>query len=235
LAGCQFIWNYFASGHGKGEVDGAGALLKRELRKEQMKPDGMQIHNSLEAVTYLRAQAAKLHAAHPNARRTTHKYFWEVKKDDVKRDNAFDCQTVKGSRRAHQVRSVCPRDPTLIEYRDSSCFCLSCLDSTLQFPCENAVHVQPWTLARLSPIDRATAREVLEDAEEEIEYGAGGEDMADAVVVGDNIAIKCESSSDDENFWILIVDKPLHMVQTTFKDGWEQEWMPGDYVVSGKY
>jgi hypothetical protein len=26
--GCQKTWNYFTTGHGKGEVDGAGALLK---------------------------------------------------------------------------------------------------------------------------------------------------------------------------------------------------------------
>jgi hypothetical protein len=32
------LWNYFAIGHGKGEVDGVSALLKRELRKEQIKP-----------------------------------------------------------------------------------------------------------------------------------------------------------------------------------------------------
>ena len=30
--GCQMLWNYFASGHGKGEVDGAGALCKKEVR-----------------------------------------------------------------------------------------------------------------------------------------------------------------------------------------------------------
>ncbi len=29
-------WNYFANGHGKGEVDGVGALLKREIWKEQI-------------------------------------------------------------------------------------------------------------------------------------------------------------------------------------------------------
>jgi len=38
--GCQMFWNYFASGHGKGEVDGADALLKRELFKEQLKSNG---------------------------------------------------------------------------------------------------------------------------------------------------------------------------------------------------
>jgi hypothetical protein len=30
-------WNYFASSHGKGKVDGAGALLKCEIRKEHIK------------------------------------------------------------------------------------------------------------------------------------------------------------------------------------------------------
>lgn len=36
--GCQIVWNYFAIGHGKGEVDGARTLLKREVCKEQIKP-----------------------------------------------------------------------------------------------------------------------------------------------------------------------------------------------------
>jgi hypothetical protein len=30
--GCQLCWNFFATGHEKGEIDGAGALLKREVR-----------------------------------------------------------------------------------------------------------------------------------------------------------------------------------------------------------
>jgi hypothetical protein len=28
------IWNYFSIGHGKGEVDGASALLKTETQKK---------------------------------------------------------------------------------------------------------------------------------------------------------------------------------------------------------
>jgi hypothetical protein len=38
LEGVEMIWNYFASGHGKGEVDGASVLLKCEICKEQIKP-----------------------------------------------------------------------------------------------------------------------------------------------------------------------------------------------------
>jgi hypothetical protein len=39
------IWNFFAIGHGKGEVDGARTLLKREVRKEQIKPQGKTLWN----------------------------------------------------------------------------------------------------------------------------------------------------------------------------------------------
>jgi hypothetical protein len=40
LGGCQLIWNFFVKGHGKGEVDKVGALLKCEVSKEQIKPNG---------------------------------------------------------------------------------------------------------------------------------------------------------------------------------------------------
>jgi hypothetical protein len=36
--GVNMCWNYFASGHGKGEVDGVGTLLKWEIHKKYIKP-----------------------------------------------------------------------------------------------------------------------------------------------------------------------------------------------------
>jgi hypothetical protein len=36
--GYQLQWNYFAMGHGKGK-NGFGALLKKEIRKEYIKPN----------------------------------------------------------------------------------------------------------------------------------------------------------------------------------------------------
>jgi hypothetical protein len=33
LGGCQLIWNFFAIGHGKGEVDGVRVLFKWEIKK----------------------------------------------------------------------------------------------------------------------------------------------------------------------------------------------------------
>jgi hypothetical protein len=57
----------FATRHGKGEIDGASALLKRELCKDQIKPQGFKIQNAKEVVNLLQFEANKFHATHPNA------------------------------------------------------------------------------------------------------------------------------------------------------------------------
>jgi hypothetical protein len=63
-------------------------------------------------------------------------------------------------------------------------------------------------------------RQMLHDAKAEMEYGSGREEMADDVVVGDNIAMLCQSSTSDENFWIMFVDTTIHMVKKHFIDVW---------------
>jgi hypothetical protein len=96
--GCEISWNYFAPGHGKGEVDGVGALLKRQLRLEQIKPNAEKIQNATDAVVFLQREANKFHAGPSSSRRTTSKHFWLVRKEDVDRSQPFDCSTVHGSR-----------------------------------------------------------------------------------------------------------------------------------------
>ena len=66
--GCQMSWNYFASGHGKGKVDGAGALLKREIRNEQLKPGGLKLQNAAEIVQFLKDQSERVHAGPASSR-----------------------------------------------------------------------------------------------------------------------------------------------------------------------
>jgi hypothetical protein len=50
-------WNFFSFGHGKGEVDGASAFLKREIHKEQTKPQSMKLQDAHDIVTFGRQQA----------------------------------------------------------------------------------------------------------------------------------------------------------------------------------
>lgn len=65
-----------------------------------------------------------------------------------------------------------------------------------------------------------------------MEFGSGGEEIAEDVLMGDNIAILCQNYA-YENLQILLVDKPLHMMTWHFKDDWGQEWFEGDYVICG--
>jgi len=100
---------------------------------------------------------------------------------------------------------------TLIEHQDLSCQCPKCEDAKLEFPREQSFHVQPWTLTRLKAINRVEVREAMVNLNDPMEFGSGGEEMAKDVLVGDNIVVFCQSFA-NESFWIMIVDKPLHMV-----------------------
>ena len=222
------MWNYFVTGHGKGEVDGAGALLKRELRKEQMNP------NVADVVAYLKHEANKYHASHPNARKMINKHFWEIKKCDIDRSRVVDACTVKGSLEAHQARSKSHTDPTLVEWRDLSCFCLACESGLETDLCDNRAHVQKWKLTRMRPKNKYLAREAYMEVDEEIEYGDGGQEMADDVCVGDNVAIKCETHGEEE-FWILLIDQSAHILDEDVVDGWNQSYFIGGFVVRGFY
>jgi hypothetical protein len=53
--------------------------------------------------------------------------------------------------------------------------------------------------------------------------------MAKDVHVGNDVAVRCESSN-DEDFQILLCDKGLHMIQQGYKDGWGQDWLHGYQV-----
>jgi hypothetical protein len=66
-----------------GRVDGVGVLLKQDLKKEQLKPNGMKIQNAHEATTFLRVESNKFHASHLVARKVVNKHFWEIKEVDI--------------------------------------------------------------------------------------------------------------------------------------------------------
>jgi hypothetical protein len=71
--------------------DGAGVLLKRELWKEQIKPNARRLQNAYDVVTFLKEEATRQHVAHPNVRRIVRKYFSEAMVANVDRSHLFEC------------------------------------------------------------------------------------------------------------------------------------------------
>lgn len=52
------LWNFFGTGHGKGEWDGAGAVVKKALRSEQLLNPHRRLQNAADCVQFLDATMA---------------------------------------------------------------------------------------------------------------------------------------------------------------------------------
>jgi hypothetical protein len=61
--------------------------------------------------------------------------------------------------------------------------------------CHQKSHASSWEIIKLDVFDKPTACQAMLEIDEEIEYGARGEVIADWVVIGDNIVVPCESEN----------------------------------------
>jgi hypothetical protein len=64
--------------------------------------------------------------------------------------------------------------------------------------CKNELHVRPWSLKRMKPCNSLEVRNMMFDPDEEIKNGTSGEWIANAICVGDNVAIINESETDEQ-------------------------------------
>jgi hypothetical protein len=75
-------------------------------------------------------------------------------------------------------------------------------------------------------------RENMHDPIEKVEYGIGGELIIDVVLVWDNIAVNVNKSS-NENFWFMLVDKQVHIVEESFIDACDNTYLKGKMILRG--
>ena len=225
-------WNYFASGHGKGEVDGASAFLKRELYKEQIKPNGRQLQNASQVVQFLQEESNKFHVGRPGERQRITKFFWEIKEDAISRVDKLEVETIPGSRGMHQCRSLSSKDPTLIQFRQLTCFCVACLDPDADLPCYQKAHVPNWTLRRICPKSKTTLRVVSEQDWDDSEADLQGNVVGNGIKVGFNIAVKADSE-EGETFWVMLVTQGEHVNAEAFTDHFGNGFVPGESLIQG--
>lgn len=70
-------------------------------------------------------------------------------------------------------------------------------------------------MTRLKPLDHLELNQFMHNEDVEIAYGSGGEEIANEVVVGDNIIV---TISTNEGFLIILINTPVHMVKEHFTD-----------------
>ena len=80
LMGIKMTLSFFGFGHGKGEHDGAGAVLKRCLTYEKLKSDGVVLRKAIDVVQFLKrklsAGAASSYVQSTKEGPEVHQKFW---------------------------------------------------------------------------------------------------------------------------------------------------------------
>ena len=120
------VWNYFETGHGNGEHDGAGACLKTSLRREEMRcMGGPHIWNAESTVRWCKEKMSdRTTEQHiPTGRGHVVRNFQNVV--DIDRSRSYSCSTVQGTCGFHSVQIS---NNALFEIwtRKLACFCGSC-------------------------------------------------------------------------------------------------------------
>ena len=232
-------WNFFGTGHGKGEWDGAGAVVKSALRQSQLHNTWRRMQNAHDVVSFLNETMAG--AVDTNFEKTGIKevmrYFWEILRD-IMRERSYHCKTVQGSQALHSIYSFSVADPTQLLVRKLSCFCTYCLHGNF-INCVNTSHVENWNLVKLKPYDlREVADHMMhhnvvdEDWEEIVE----GEGFGDLIRPGDNFAVPAmEGNAEGVEFYILQCTRAKYEVEQGFKCAWGPEFESGDLIIRGTY
>ena len=228
ITNIDMMWSFFGSGHGKGEHDGAGAVIKRTLTHEQLKANSWILKSACDVVAFLQHRFCS--ADNQGVRRI----FWEVKESDVPRERKWDCKRVKGSRSMHCVNGYSTTDNCSLRSRKLSCFCYSCMCQRWA-RCSNVAYVEQWDYIQITPEDNESLNTYLSDEEgEDFPLYAGHHDaLSDALCVGDNFATN--TTEKDVDFYLLKCTTRKYKTTRELKDGWGNCAYADTYVVEGYY
>lgn len=186
----EVLWNWFASSHGKGPWDGAGAVIKSLLRAECLK-EGVYIESAADVV----ALATRLWSQLKGIGQTALRVFYEVTSANLGAYVVTRAATLPGTQGIHSMR-VSPvlltaegrvtADPTVYK-RGWSCACRPCLERRWE-ECENREYLAdaPWEAAVLRVVK--DKREVEMEAEESELLDLAVEE--DDLVVGSIVAVE---------------------------------------------
>lgn len=236
--GCAIDWHFWGTGHGKGPHDGAGACLKQNIRKEQLRPGSRWLHGAADVVDYLKTSMNRPNGAYPAARRVVDRHFTLIGKTEVCRRLSMACATVSGSRSMHSIRSVGPQNNVQLQVRDFSCFCNFCVDSEGE-SCSSFTFVKPWRVVTLVPTSTDEAVQEEEDLDQEWVLEDDSNDLALGLDIGDHFAILADPNdphSKGAEFFVLLCTKRMYVVEEeTLTDAWGGVVERSDEVVEGLY
>ena len=138
LIGLHMMWNFSTSSHRKGEHNGVGAVIKRTLTHEELKPNMASLKCVADVVNFLKATFGDKGQSHMC---NTQIFFWLVSQDEVQQDVQWECLSIKGSCIIHCVDGYAADDPCTLRLRTLSCFCDPCVSGQWR-RCKSKQHIK---------------------------------------------------------------------------------------------
>ena len=240
LTGMEMTWNFFCSGHGKGEHDGQGVVVKRALEHEQLKVDGTRLTCAADVIDFARKHLMSngAVAVYDKQKREVSRVFWEIKEGDVQRFPRFECKTINGSRSLHCVNGYSQTSICALRYKQLSCFCNACIKQQWA-RCKNRSHVQMWQYHTLEPLDN----DENSSSDDEEDYTCNGptysghaDILSDALSVGDNFAVPPEEGNEEEvDFYLLKCASIKERTTRDQRDGWGNNISKNTFIVKGHW
>ncbi|GAQ89961.1 hypothetical protein KFL_005820050 [Klebsormidium nitens] len=201
LTAVKMEWYFFESGHGKGEHDGAGAVVKSALRKWQLVRDGeSQMTSAAEAVRLL---TERLSSAAPTSfasraalREGVSRKFVFIGEDEVDRSVPYECKQIPGTRSFHAVRGAGGRNATTLFHRQLACFCGPCFEGKFE-DCESTAYAGDWVQVELQPSQLPLPDDLDDDDDDAPRFGGDDHnELPNLLEPGDFFAMAAESENE---------------------------------------
>ena len=235
--GCNCMWSFFGSGHGKGPHDGAGAVLKRYIRTTQLDVNGPRLQDVETVVEFLRSKLSERPKTSYGDRRPVRRTFWHVRVGDVDRETEYECDPIVGCRDLHCVQSVGAMAVNKLLKRQLACFCASCIQCNWG-DCENRAWAGNWEVEVLLVSSPGYVRVVVSAEFKEDdwdEFGLNGAYFASITELGDNFAVSAGPDNEEGiDFYLLLCTK-MYTCRKAFACPWGEHFEPGDSVIQGRY
>lgn len=198
-------WNFYASAHGKGPWDGAGAVLKKWLRSFELTPEGARLKSG-KAAAVVEVAEEYLSNIKTKGSKLDGRRFVLVDEQEVNMWEGPRAKTIEGTHKLHSFL-VLPNSEGLtdIYLRDISCTCPPCL--TLQLEgCTRATVVSPWrryTMIEVEDTRNKRNHDAKEGSDEEHDIIAfqTRPGVTRSVVKGDFVALKVRG----ENLHVVLI------------------------------
>jgi hypothetical protein len=193
------LWNFFGSGHGKGPHDGAGAVVKSFIRREQLKPDGRRLQCAQDVVDFLAEKLSyRPETSYSGKQKPLRRFFWHIADDAVDRSSTHTCDVIPGCREYHSIMAMNRNFLTNLMVKKLACYYVLCMDSRWS-ECENLRWTGEWEARYLQPEDTRFIRDCLmsgwDDSWGNIQDDA--EMLAATVDIGDNFVVNAAKGNSE--------------------------------------